>query len=60
MKRKVGRPVVPRRAYRQPGISVRLSADERKTVDMAVQHSGLSLSIWARKTLLDAAKSGSV
>jgi hypothetical protein len=60
MKRKVGRPPTPRREYKNPGISVRLSADERKDVDTAVRHSGLSQSDWARKHLLAAAKSGSV
>jgi len=53
--RKRGRPKVPKSKALTPGISVRLTASERKAVDAAIARSGLSQSQWARKVLLSAA-----
>lgn len=36
-------------------ITVRLSADEKKTIDAAAKAAGATRSAWARKTLLSAA-----
>lgn len=52
MKRKAGRPKKAKGETRVPGISVRLTAEERKTLDGAISNSGLSQSDWARKGLL--------
>jgi hypothetical protein len=53
---KVGRPKVPKNKSLTPGISVRLTAAERKVIDAAIARSGLSQSEWCRKMLLSAAK----
>ena len=50
--KKVGRPKVPMDQARVPGISVRLTADERKPIDAAIKRSGLKQSDWARKSLI--------
>jgi hypothetical protein len=50
--RKAGRPQVPKNKALAPGISIRMSQNERKTVDLAVSQSGLPQSAWARKALL--------
>ncbi len=55
MKKRVGRPKVPKNRVYSPGISVRLAQSERKAIDAAIAASGLSQSGWARKTLLSAA-----
>jgi mobilization protein NikA len=55
MKKRVGRPIVPKNKAKTPGISVRLAGNERKTIDAAIKQSGLSQSEWARKALLSAA-----
>jgi len=52
MGKKAGRPKKPEHEARTPGISVRLTADERKQIDAAVARSGLSQSTWSRKSLL--------
>jgi hypothetical protein len=52
--RKRGRPKVPKNKTLAPGISVRLTASERKAVDAAIARSGLTQSEWARKVLLSA------
>ncbi|MBI5772166.1 MAG: hypothetical protein HZA89_00305 [Verrucomicrobia bacterium] len=52
MTKKAGRPRVSKAKARSPGISVRLTADERKPIDAAIKRSGLSQSNWARKSLL--------
>lgn len=58
MKRRVGRPKVPKNRAKSPGISVRLSPNERETIDNAVAASGLSQSEFARKGLLYVAEHG--
>jgi len=58
MKKRVGRPKVPKREAKAPGISVRLPENERKIIVAAVKQSGLSQSDWARKSLLYVAASG--
>jgi uncharacterized protein (DUF1778 family) len=55
MKKRVGRPKVPKNKVYSPGISIRLAQDERKAIDKAIAASGLTQSDWARKTLLSAA-----
>ncbi len=55
MKKRVGRPKVPKNKVYSPGISIRLAQDERKAIDKAIAASGLSQSDWARKALLFAA-----
>jgi len=50
--KKAGRPKVPKTKAFAPGISVRLTPDDRKTIDAGIKHSGLSQSDWARKSLL--------
>jgi hypothetical protein len=52
MKKRVGRPKKPKAESRAPGISVRLTIDESKTIGDAVADSGLRQSDWARKALL--------
>jgi hypothetical protein len=58
MKKKMGRPKTPQSVARVPGISVRLTKDERKTIDAAIRQSGLSQSDWARKGLIYVASNG--
>jgi len=58
MKKKPGRPKVPKDMAKSPGISVRLTADERTTIDKAITISGLSQSEFARKSLLYVAEHG--
>ncbi|MGH7976519.1 MAG: plasmid mobilization protein [Limisphaerales bacterium] len=55
MKKSAGRPKVPKNKAKSPGISVRLTQNERKAIDNAIDASGLSQSEWARKALLSAA-----
>lgn len=52
MAKKAGRPKKSKAEARAPGISVRLTKDEREPIDAAVKRSGLSQSDWARKSLL--------
>jgi len=56
--RKAGRPKVPKNKAFVPGVSVRLTADDRKTIDKAIKESGLSQSEWARKSLNYVATNG--
>jgi hypothetical protein len=58
--KKFGRPKVPKNKALTPGISVRLTAAERRLVDAAVRRSGLTQSQWARKALLSAAADGNM
>lgn len=58
MKTKAGRPKVPKDKAKAPGISVRLTQDERQAIDSAIKTSGLSQSNWARKSLIHIATSG--
>jgi hypothetical protein len=55
MAAKAGRPRVDKAKARSPGISVRLTSDERKPIDSAIKTSGLTQSDWARKALLHVA-----
>ena len=55
MKKDVGRPRVPKATAKAPGISIRLSQDERKLIDRAIQLTGMSQSDWVRRILLSAA-----
>ena len=56
--RKAWRPKVPKNKAFVPGVSVRLTADDRKTIDKAIKESGLSQSEWARKSLNYVATNG--
>lgn len=58
MKKPVGRPKVPKNRAKSPGISVRLTPDERALIDKAISASGLKTSEFARKALLQAANGG--
>jgi hypothetical protein len=58
MQKKAGRPKVPIDKARSPGISVRLTPEERKPIDAAIKASGLTQSNWARKSLLYIAEHG--
>ena len=58
MKKRVGRPKVPKNRAKSPGISLRLVQDERKVIDRAIEASGLTQSDWARKALLYVATKG--
>ena len=48
---KAGRPKVPKNKAFAPGISIRLTAEERKRIQGAIRLSGLSQSDFARKCL---------
>jgi hypothetical protein len=52
MKKKAGRPKKPVTESLVPGISVRLTAQERQVIDKAIEDSKLTQSDWARKSLL--------
>jgi len=52
MTKKAGRPKVPKHEAKVPGISVRLTAGERKAIDDAIKRSDLTQSEWARKSLI--------
>jgi hypothetical protein len=54
---KVGRPKKPQDQSLTPGISARFNPEERKTIDSAIQKSGLRQSVWVRKALLHVAQS---
>jgi hypothetical protein len=58
MSPKAGRPKVPKDKAKAPGISVRLTQDESRTIRDAIKHSGLSQSDWARKSLIYIASNG--
>jgi hypothetical protein len=58
MSKKAGRPRIAKSKARSPGVSVRLTLEERKLIDTAIQASGLTQSDWARKSLLHIATSG--
>ena len=53
----MGRPKIPKADRKGKMTGVRLTPEERKTIDSAALKEGLGLSKWMRKTLLDAAKS---
>jgi hypothetical protein len=54
MKKKLGRPPVPKRLARGALLSVRFSVEERKELERAAECEGLRLSEWARRALLSA------
>jgi hypothetical protein len=58
MTKRAGRPKVAKSKARSPGISIRLTPDERKPIDAAIKASGLTQSNWARKSLIHVATSG--
>jgi len=58
MPKKSGRPKLPKNKVFSPGISIRLPANERKIINAAIKHSGLSQSEWVRKSLLYSAAHG--
>lgn len=58
MTKKAGRPRKAKSESRAPGVSVRLTLDERKAIDSAVLASGLPQSEWCRKSLLYIASRG--
>ena len=51
----MGRPKLPKKLAKGSLLSVRFTAEERKALDAAAEREGLSLSQWARKTMLAAA-----
>lgn len=55
---KMGRPKLPRKLAKGSLLSVRFTAEERKSLDAAAERTGLSLSQWARKTMLASANEG--
>ncbi len=54
MKKKPGRPVVPKSLAKGTLLSVRFSGDERAALEAAAAAAGLTLSAWARGALLAA------
>lgn len=55
---KLGRPKLPKRKVRQPGLSLRLRPDEDKLIRDAIARSGKSKSEWLREALLEKARKG--
>lgn len=55
---KAGRPKTPKEQIKSPGLSVRLSAEERAIIKAAIQESGLTQSEWLRKCLIYVAMNG--
>jgi hypothetical protein len=54
VKKKLGRPPVPKKLAKGTLLSVRFSAEERKALEGAAERGGLRLSEWARRMLLQA------
>lgn len=52
---RIGRPPIAKKERKATLLSVRLTEDERKTVERAAKASGVGLSEWARRVLLSAA-----
>lgn len=52
---KIGRPTLAKAERKGKILGVRLTADERRSVDRVAQKQGLAPSKWARETLLAAA-----
>jgi hypothetical protein len=55
VKKKLGRPRVPKKLARGTLLSVRFSETERLKLEQAAQTQGLRLSEWARQRILKAA-----
>lgn len=51
----MGRPKVPDSERREKPLRIRLTADERKSLDKAAKVNGQPTSTWAREVLLEAA-----
>jgi hypothetical protein len=58
MKKKIGRPKLPKDAAKGVQFGIRLSKPDADAVHAAVKRSGQSQPDWLRKALLSAAKSG--
>lgn len=56
MKKKLGRPPVPKRLAKGALLSVRFSAEERRTLEVTAERAGVKLSEWARRVLLAGAR----
>jgi hypothetical protein len=54
VKKKLGRPPVPKKLAKGALLSVRFSAEERKGLERAAERASLKLSEWARRILLAA------
>ena len=50
---RIGRPPVPKKLAKASLLSVRFSAVERKMLERAAGMAGVTLSEWARKTLIE-------
>lgn len=57
-KKKMGRPPLPERKTRKPGISVRLDDDEIKEIEAAIARGKTGKSEWIRDALLAKARGG--
>ncbi len=55
VKRKIGRPPVPKKLAKGSLLSVRFSESERGVLESAASSAGLTVSQWARQILLAAA-----
>jgi hypothetical protein len=54
-KKKIGRPIVPKREYRGEVFSLRLKAEEAKNVRRAIETANEKPSEWMREALLEKA-----
>lgn len=54
MKKKPGRPPVPKKQQKGSLLSVRFSETERRALEAAADNAGATLSAWARRVLLTA------
>ena len=52
MKKKLGRPAVPKKLAKGALLSVRFTESERIEIDRAAKRDGVGLSEWARRVLL--------
>ena len=53
-KPKMGRPKLPRDMAKASMLTLRLTGDERATIDRAAESAGVRVSDWARRVLLSA------
>jgi len=56
VKKKRGRPALSPEERKQAIFSIRLSPEERATIEAAAEQAGLTASDWARSVLLEAAQ----
>ena len=54
-KKRIGRPPIAKKLHKASLLSVRFSAEEKRSLDRAAQLADTSLSEWARRALLAAA-----